>query len=118
MPDSLTLLGDVLLSSVGFLLVFMAIGIPIKAALLRRLREVHPALWVQLGRPTTNNRMSTYRAQAELLKWLRTRQFNSLDDESTRRLASRLRLFNRALMVSIYVISAAIFGAMYLARNR
>jgi hypothetical protein len=71
-----------------------------------RLMKHHNALWVSLGSPLPGDRGF----HTAYPRFLRLRQYESLTDGTTRRLAAGTRLASRMFLAHVFVGSAVVFG--------
>ena len=71
-----------------------------------RLERHHHELFVSLGRPMLGGR----RTATEYLRFLRLRQYNSLSDGTTRRLARYARTANKAFLAFTFAASGTVFA--------
>jgi hypothetical protein len=57
-----------------------------------------------------------YKDQTRILRFLRLRQYASLKDEETKRLAAGTRLADRVFLAYIFVGSAVVFGIVLIGK--
>jgi hypothetical protein len=100
---SLGYLFAAMLVVLGVLLIILAVY---STRLCRRLMKHHNALWVSLGSPLPGDRGF----HTAYLRFLRLRQYESLKDEKTKRLAAGARLTSRVFLAYVFVGSAVVFG--------
>jgi len=80
-----------------------------------RLKKHHHELWVSLGSPMPGL-ANRYKDQTRLLRFLRLRQYESLNDEKTKRLAAGTRLASRVFLAYVFVGSAVVFGIVLIGK--
>jgi hypothetical protein len=80
-----------------------------------RLKKHHHELWLSLGSPMPGlaNRSKD---QTKILRFLRLRQYASLKDEETRRLAAGTRLASRMFLAYVFVGSALVLGIVLISK--
>jgi hypothetical protein len=108
--------------SLGYLFAGMLLVLAVVLAILAvfstrlcwRLMKHHHALWVSLGSPMIGDR----RFHTEMLRFLRLRRYESLTDETTKRLAAATRLASRVFLAYIFAGSAVVFGIALIGKYR
>jgi len=80
-----------------------------------RLKKHHHELWVSLGSPMPGL-ANRYKDQTRLLRFLRLLQYESLNDEKTKRLAAGTRLASRVFMAYVFGGSAVVFGIVLIGK--
>jgi hypothetical protein len=80
-----------------------------------RLKKHHHELWLSLGSPMPGlaNRSKD---QTKILRFLRLRQYASLKDEETKRLAAGTRFAGRVFLAYIFAGSALVFGIVLIGK--
>jgi len=80
-----------------------------------RLKKYHHELWLSLGSPMPGL-ANRYKDQTRILRFLRLRQYASLKDEETERLAAGTRLAGRVFLAYIFAGSAVVFGIVLIGK--
>jgi hypothetical protein len=91
---------------VGVLLLAVAV---FTTCLCIRLKNHHHSLWLSLDRPMPGDR----RYQTKYLRFLRLRQYESLGDSGTRRLAAWARMVNTVFLIYVFAGSAVGVGLRF-----
>ena len=77
-----------------------------------RLEKHHHELWGSLGRPRFGGNRNLN--HTKYLRFLRLRQYASLRDDTTRRLAQYTRAANKVFLTYTFVASGAVFAVIFL----
>jgi hypothetical protein len=101
-----------LLTILGIVFAPMAVYTTLLCVLLKK---YHHELWLSLGSPMPGF-ANRYKDQTSILRFLRLRQYESLTDELTKRLAAAARLAGRVFLAYIFVGSAVVFGIVLIGK--
>jgi hypothetical protein len=102
------LMGYVLVATFVSVFAIAMIGIAARIRFVYRMKTYHREQWLKIGSPSLLGNQGIF--EASMIRYLRLREYVSLDDPKTVRSARDLRAVAVALLVCISVASATIFG--------